>query len=51
MTAAAGQPAKIAEVFTGIHAYGLPGFVWFDSANSASQGLQPQQPCGSRRVP
>ena len=28
---AAGQPAKIANLFAGIHAYGLLGFVWFDS--------------------
>jgi len=36
-TPAAGQPAKIADVFAGIHAYGLLGFVWFDSTNSAHQ--------------
>jgi hypothetical protein len=35
--AAADQPAKIADVFAGIHAYGLLGFVWFDSTNSAGQ--------------
>ena len=28
---AAGQSAKIANLFAGIHAYGLLGFVWFDS--------------------
>jgi hypothetical protein len=33
----AGQPAKIADVFAGIHAYGLLGFVWFDSTNSVGQ--------------
>ena len=27
---AAGQPAKINDLFNGIHAYGLLGFVWFD---------------------
>jgi hypothetical protein len=27
----AGQPAKIADLFAGIHAYGLLGFVWFNS--------------------
>ncbi len=32
--AAAGQPAKIANVFAGIRSYGLLGFVWFDAANS-----------------
>ena len=35
----AGQPAKIADVFAGIHAYGLLGFVWFDSTNSADQAF------------
>ena len=34
---AAGQPSKIADVFAGIHAYGLLGFVWFDSTNSIGQ--------------
>jgi mannan endo-1,4-beta-mannosidase len=29
-TPAAGKPAKIADLFAGIHAYGLLGFVWFD---------------------
>jgi hypothetical protein len=28
---AAGQPAKIANLFTGTRAYGLLGFVWFDA--------------------
>jgi mannan endo-1,4-beta-mannosidase len=27
----AGQPAKIADLFAGIHLYGLLGFVWFDT--------------------
>jgi Glycosyl hydrolase family 26 len=27
----AGQPDKIADLFAGIHAYGLRGFVWFDA--------------------
>ena len=31
---AAGQPSKIADLFSGIHQYGLLGFVWFDSTNS-----------------
>jgi mannan endo-1,4-beta-mannosidase len=35
---AAGQPAKIADLFSGIHQYGLLGFVWFNSTNSS--GLQ-----------
>jgi mannan endo-1,4-beta-mannosidase len=34
---AAGQPAKIADLFNGIHQYGLLGFVWFDSTNSIGQ--------------
>jgi acyl-CoA hydrolase len=36
-TAASGsvQPAKIADLFAGIHLYGLLGFVWFDSAAHA----------------
>jgi hypothetical protein len=29
---AAGQPEKIADLFTGVRQYGLLGFVWFDSA-------------------
>jgi mannan endo-1,4-beta-mannosidase len=29
---AAGQPAKIADLFAGIRLYGLLGFVWFDAA-------------------
>ena len=33
----AGQPAKIADLFTGIRKYGLLGFVWFDSTNSIGQ--------------
>ena len=34
---AAGQPAKIADLFAGIRSYGLLGFVWFDTTNY--QGL------------
>jgi hypothetical protein len=30
-TQAAGQPAKIADLFAGIRLYGLLGFVWFDN--------------------
>ncbi|HXZ72785.1 MAG TPA: glycosyl hydrolase [Streptosporangiaceae bacterium] len=29
----AGQPAKIADLFKGVHAYGLLGFIWFDSTS------------------
>ena len=36
-TAAAGQPAKIADVFAGIHAYGLLGLVWYDSTDKTRQ--------------
>jgi len=38
-TPSSGQPAKIADAFAGIHAYGLLGFVWFDTTNSAGQGF------------
>jgi mannan endo-1,4-beta-mannosidase len=38
-TPAAGQPGKIADVFAGIHAYGLLGFVWFDSTNKIGQAF------------
>jgi mannan endo-1,4-beta-mannosidase len=34
---AAGQPAKIADLFAGIRLYGLLGFVWFDTSNSIGQ--------------
>lgn len=34
---AAGQPAKISDLFAGIRQYGLLGFVYFDSTNSAHQ--------------
>ena len=37
---AAGQPAKIADLFAGIRAYGLLGFVWFDTANSINQDFR-----------
>jgi mannan endo-1,4-beta-mannosidase len=30
-TPVASQPAKIADLFAGIHLYGLLGFIWFDS--------------------
>jgi mannan endo-1,4-beta-mannosidase len=36
-THAVGQPAKIADVFAGIHQYGLLGLVWFDSTDSSGQ--------------
>ena len=43
-TPAAGQPAKIADMFAGIRAYGLLGFVWFDSANSTNQDFRINSP-------
>jgi mannan endo-1,4-beta-mannosidase len=33
----ADQPAKIADLFHGVHLYGLLGFVWFDSTNTIGQ--------------
>jgi mannan endo-1,4-beta-mannosidase len=42
--AAADQPAKIADMFAGVHAYGLLGFVWFDSANSVGQDFSISTP-------
>jgi mannan endo-1,4-beta-mannosidase len=41
---AANQPAKITAVFAGIHAYGLLGFVWFDSTNNANQNFSISTP-------
>jgi mannan endo-1,4-beta-mannosidase len=34
---AAGQPAKITNLFAGINAYGLLGLVWFNSTNTVGQ--------------
>jgi hypothetical protein len=36
---AAGQPAKIADLFAGIHLYRLLGFVWFNSVHSGDWRL------------
>ena len=36
-TPGAGQPAKIADLFAGIRAYGLLGFVWFDTTDNKGQ--------------
>ena len=36
-TLSAGQPAKIADVFAGIRAYGLLGFVYYDATNTVHQ--------------
>jgi hypothetical protein len=38
-TASSGQPAKIADAFAGIQAYGLLGFVWFDTTDATGQGF------------
>lgn len=42
--AAANQPAKITDLFSGIHQYGLLGFVWFDSTNSIDQDFSINTP-------
>jgi hypothetical protein len=34
---AAGQPEKIADLFAGVHQYGLLGFVWFDATTHDGQ--------------
>jgi mannan endo-1,4-beta-mannosidase len=34
---AAGQPKKIADLFAGIHLYGLLGLVWYDTTNKMHQ--------------
>ena len=41
---ASGQPAKIADLFAGIRAYGLLGFVWFDSTNTIHQDFRLSSP-------
>jgi hypothetical protein len=41
---AAGQPAKIADLFAGIRAYGLLGFVWFDSTTTINQDFRINSP-------
>jgi Glycosyl hydrolase family 26 len=40
----AGQSAKITNLFAEIRAYGLLGFVWFDSTNSVNQDFQISSP-------
>lgn len=39
-TQAAGQPAKVADLFAGIHLYRLLGFVWFNSNGKADWRLK-----------
>lgn len=34
---AAGQSGKITDLFTGVHSYGLLGFVWFDATDRSSE--------------
>ncbi len=46
-TPTSGQPAKIADMFAGIHAYGLLGFVWFDSTNSVGQDFTVSSPAAA----
>ncbi len=41
---AAGQPAKIADLFAGIKSYNLLGFVWFDSTNRELQDFSLSSP-------
>ncbi len=41
---AADQPAKIADLFAGIHDYGLLGFVWFDAINKMKQDFRISSP-------
>ena len=44
-TPAAVQPEKIADLFAGIHTYGLLGFVWFD--NIASRDYRINSPAAA----
>ena len=48
---AAGQPAKIADLFAGIRQYGLLGFVWFDSTNTIGQDFGISSPAATRCFP
>ena len=48
---AAGQPAKITDLFAGIRQYGLLGFVYFDSTNSIGQHFGLSTPGGRGRLP
>ena len=44
---AAGQPAKIADLYAGIRAYGLLGFVWFDSTDIANYSINSRAAAGA----
>ena len=49
---AADQPAKIADLFAGIRAYGLLGFVWFDSTGDENFRIKsPAAAAAFRRAP
>jgi mannan endo-1,4-beta-mannosidase len=37
---AAEQPAKVADLFAGVHLYGLLGFVWFDAKNTSGRDFR-----------
>jgi mannan endo-1,4-beta-mannosidase len=43
-TAAAGQPAKIDDLFAGVHLYGLLGLVWFDATDYQGQDFSISSP-------
>jgi len=43
-THAVGQPAKITDVFAGIHKYGLLGLVWFDSTDTSGRDFGIKSP-------
>jgi hypothetical protein len=49
-TPASGQPAKITDLFAGVHLYGLLGLVWFDTATTADWRLtSPEAAAAFRR--
>jgi hypothetical protein len=48
-TPSAGQPAKIADLFAGIHLYGLLGFVWFDNKTNQDWRLTSPAAIGAFR--
>ena len=50
-TRAAGQPAKIANLFAGVRLYGLLGFIWFNAATSHDYRMaDPQAIAAYRRA-
>ena len=46
----AGQPAKIADLFKGVHAYGLLGFIWFDSTDIENFQIKSQAAAAAFRA-